>query len=636
MRRYLRDQAPDPAAADFTLHWLSACAAYPRLRWSITHALGEALAEAAGRKPPDEPLYLLMGRLPWFRQGEMPFSLRAALLGHLPRGLRKVVRRVLATQMLALLELAADDETGSPKRSVRWASSRVLAALDNLPRDAIQADPLLWLTLRGQRPNPLNIGWAAARFRAPPAVRAWLRADRMAATVAAVALVAGAVALGSAARDFLADNPTQERAQVEVITYSLSACGAPITGNVQLKVSGSPAAPRRDHEGVWPVLSPPNREGWFDRIVLANDRSTLLTVDQPGEISTIRIWRHGRVAFNYEPLPEGTVGDIRGIDYSPGQERVAIFGTARAEEIGLRDGTRRTIRTRVPADGPTNVAVTDVRGVRTFASIRGDELVIGARRIPLRGWPAAVGSFDGRQVLVLTCDPNGRVSPAPQAPPSAPSTAVDRVQVASVNPSRIETPKEPWKGETASGTWRRSTSPQCSMRSIFTGAGPVPFEPGSYELGPFTVYEYLRGKGAAQKCFIVDTLATSSETPDDARRLALQRGVAVYVQLRLMGFRDDRIQVQWTATRSSEPAIPGMRAQIMLGDLVNISEDKLSELAGARLGELLEDNSGAEIDVKYSYEEGRGVLYVTIRDPAGTYTFTEDALTRKVLSEQGP
>ncbi|GAB4410923.1 MAG: hypothetical protein OHK0039_15690 [Bacteroidia bacterium] len=75
--------------------WLCACALYPELSWDLTLALGQAFASPAGSSSVGgTSLYHLL-LLPWFRSGEMPESLREALLQALTREQELTARRVI-------------------------------------------------------------------------------------------------------------------------------------------------------------------------------------------------------------------------------------------------------------------------------------------------------------------------------------------------------------------------------------------------------------------------------------------------------------------------------------------------------------------------------------------------------------
>jgi len=99
----------------FGFLWLCACAVYPGLRFPLTTALGTRLAQAVGRKPPDEDEHLALFRLPWFRTGWMPEELRLALLRRLDPGLHQLVRTAIEDLLVNSQPAAGSDaRPGAP------------------------------------------------------------------------------------------------------------------------------------------------------------------------------------------------------------------------------------------------------------------------------------------------------------------------------------------------------------------------------------------------------------------------------------------------------------------------------------------------------------------------------------------
>jgi formylglycine-generating enzyme required for sulfatase activity len=107
------------------LHWLAACAWYPELSWSLSLRLGKRIEPL---QDADEPLGLDLNdlirifRLPWFRKGQMPRSLREALVAELPEEQAQAVRELL-------LQLLKEPRNRPPEDSYAAADQQVRLAL---------------------------------------------------------------------------------------------------------------------------------------------------------------------------------------------------------------------------------------------------------------------------------------------------------------------------------------------------------------------------------------------------------------------------------------------------------------------------------------------------------------------------
>lgn len=160
---YLRGELSaigQPEAVSFVQRWIAACALYPRLRWPVSLLIGARLAEREGRAAPDELLHLVVGRLQWFRDGQMPFETRLLLAASLPAQDRRTARAAL----MEFIDHALVEARAPRLRARGPRLGGELAALCEIGGPgAVHADPILVLTLRGRSITPGNL--AMARFR---------------------------------------------------------------------------------------------------------------------------------------------------------------------------------------------------------------------------------------------------------------------------------------------------------------------------------------------------------------------------------------------------------------------------------------------------------------------------------------
>ncbi|RMG69733.1 MAG: hypothetical protein D6722_09635 [Bacteroidetes bacterium] len=75
--------------------WLCSCAIYPTLSWDLTLALGQALEQRHRTSLTQPEQMFQLFALPWFREGEIPPPLRAALIRELPREVEQEARRTI-------------------------------------------------------------------------------------------------------------------------------------------------------------------------------------------------------------------------------------------------------------------------------------------------------------------------------------------------------------------------------------------------------------------------------------------------------------------------------------------------------------------------------------------------------------
>lgn len=85
----------------FCFYWLCVCAVYPVLRWHITSHLGVRLSELARHTHPNLTYSITFLRLPFFRSGYMPDSLRRALLNIAPPEVKQAARESLGRLLLS-------------------------------------------------------------------------------------------------------------------------------------------------------------------------------------------------------------------------------------------------------------------------------------------------------------------------------------------------------------------------------------------------------------------------------------------------------------------------------------------------------------------------------------------------------
>ncbi len=439
LKAYLSRELKVRPDVDFALGWIAACAAYPAPRWAFTLFLGEALAKAHRRRWPDEALLLIVGRLPWFREGRMPAPLRLALLRELSAGNRRLVRRSLADLILSAM---ADKAPLAGRRApARDRPRQAARALERLPADAVQADPLLWLTLRGWPLWPGLIGLARRLFRAPRPVRALL-AGRWLGAAGVAAVAAGSAFLLSdwmLSRTPLPEKPTQ----VRIARIQLSACGAydsrqPIlvlqTGDVV-----DLARLKRPIE-----LEPGPGDGHFSRILLLPGSLTLLT-QGPGPL--VRLWRQG--------APPVTLSRAQGL-VRAGMDatnqliwvQVSDKGSDIIRQWTLRDGLPAKVDDMAFAgatSGSDDFLGEDGRGLLNARVVSKTVKLTDSRASepyiePLGPEVAGVG-FAGRDLVILSCDPKALVSGKAQ-------TAVSTPKIDSVQPdeSKAElTILSPWR-----------------------------------------------------------------------------------------------------------------------------------------------------------------------------------------------
>ncbi|MEM9929048.1 MAG: hypothetical protein AAF840_04480, partial [Bacteroidota bacterium] len=105
------------------LHWIAACAVYPRLQFELTCQLGQLLS------PPEQPLLTSVNlnrinQLPWFVEGQMPPAVRFLLLDYLERERPALLQRV---RSFLYTSLAASTP---PDTSVAASEHRLQLALN--------------------------------------------------------------------------------------------------------------------------------------------------------------------------------------------------------------------------------------------------------------------------------------------------------------------------------------------------------------------------------------------------------------------------------------------------------------------------------------------------------------------------
>jgi len=134
-------------------YWLSACAVYPQLQWSLTLYLGDNL-NLASEKLFRQALLAKLVQLPWFRHGSMPNWLRERLIADLSPSQEQAIRKLLFT----LLE-----NTSQLNLEVDWTTELEQEALVN---DALYVTSMaekLSVEIPDKFRNTLNLSPEAAK-----------------------------------------------------------------------------------------------------------------------------------------------------------------------------------------------------------------------------------------------------------------------------------------------------------------------------------------------------------------------------------------------------------------------------------------------------------------------------------------
>jgi hypothetical protein len=423
LRDYFAQELP-PSDARFCFRWLAACALYPVLRWPLTSRFGHALAAEEGRAPPNEDLFLVLARLPWFRTGRMPGEVRHALAATLDAADRKTTQAALVDALGSALS-----EPGTAAVPHSRASGHLARLVARLP-DGELSDPLLATGLRGWRAGGLRARLAAMQPRLPPKLRHWFEAPKLIALAAAIA-AAGASYWGySQAEKMLARQRTDQPVTAEVVNIWLAACngpaqnwGAPSFRNGPLRLR----APIR----LLRVSAGPG----FASAVLAPDLSAALTTDRKSET----LWSlQGDGARTYAGGPEPlTLGRGRGGMFLASDEAGNWTLDPRR---GVKQRLPDSSSGEMPARPPSEISLSSREGVALTARIEGAQVVvanartgvpiarIGAMDSPLLG----LGVTSAGKLAVARCDPKGRIvrvtvaiappvsTPTPQPTPAGP------------------------------------------------------------------------------------------------------------------------------------------------------------------------------------------------------------------------
>lgn len=415
LRDYFAQELP-ATDAEFCFRWLAACALVPVLRWPLTSALGNGLASADGRSPPDEDLFLILARLPWFRTGRMPAQLRHALAATLDWQDRHTARFVLVNAFNAALR-----GPDSSAWQYRFGLGGHLARLVSRLPESELADPLLANGLRGWRIGGPLASFAAFLWRLPTPARRWFAMPNIVAVSALLVLLGGSVAGLANIDGWLPPVHVPRPFTLGVANVWLTACDGPTAQ------WGRPSfRPRSPGLGTSVELKPVSTASGFQSAIVAADLSSAFTT-HGGRLGTI--WSlAGDGALTYPSGPRLDVPDlVRRQDGSIG-ERSALG------QVNLFSG---------PWGGKPNglglalppIEVTS-QGVRVAAQIEGATIVladattmapiarIGAAGSPLLG----IGKTVDGDLAVIRCDPQGRVigEAEGQAPMSAPEPeAVD-------------------------------------------------------------------------------------------------------------------------------------------------------------------------------------------------------------------
>jgi acyl carrier protein len=157
--------------------WLSACAVYPQISWSITLALLPDVvppSDTVGCKRAIEEYLPALSRLPWLRHGYMPDWLRNLLIARLPPDKETAVRARLGRWVFDLIESGP----GKVKPGhVGLEIARAHAPLDiarAAPKGSPLRDRVFMGFLAGANPDPLTLSLPQGVGDHGPRKRGWL------------------------------------------------------------------------------------------------------------------------------------------------------------------------------------------------------------------------------------------------------------------------------------------------------------------------------------------------------------------------------------------------------------------------------------------------------------------------------
>jgi len=143
---------------------LCACAIYPALEWHLTLYLDQRLSNSDfaatfnNKHEAQHTRLLHLARLPWFRNGFMPDTVRLYLSRSMPKDQEQYIRAVLSE----LLETALNNEgegfeldiaLSQPKQPQRWLG----AFLRNLPNEDALSDEIFVSVIQGRRASRLSL-----------------------------------------------------------------------------------------------------------------------------------------------------------------------------------------------------------------------------------------------------------------------------------------------------------------------------------------------------------------------------------------------------------------------------------------------------------------------------------------------
>jgi hypothetical protein len=591
---------------NFLHRWLGACAVFPVLRWPLTVELGRALAQLSDDPAPDEFEHLTLGRLAWFRQGRMPDGARALMAASLSATDLAVVRTTVTRFMLDALDAPGRAALTSSEMEV---AARQLAALAaGAPRHALQSDRLLKQVLRGGTPRVvLKDSERTTPRRLTPS---W----RSVAVVVAVLVVASVGLYLTRSWWWPKPPPVENPATAAAMPNASSTSSLPSA--VEASTASTSAPPIDAGEKVQTRLRP---------APVASD-----SANPPLDIESVRkrVLARAEAAISPPGLPA----------ISP-QQDVTLDQTYRAvndAEYAMEDEGRR--------------AKVDAVRARTVDELNDILVRLDARTA---AYSTALSRFSKEFTRVSNASPksaNGSATPPVSTAPPTDAGATPHArpggETQKARPGNSQTDRAGFLGKPPSGS--NPTQAPANAPSTNAGAKPPPGANGAAQAArpESTQRDGFVGKPASGSS---PTLAPANAAqsgagtkpppganiPTQTARPANGQGDG-FVGKPASGGSTPPPTTNTPANQISGARLPSKLPPQNVNRGRVVSDDELRTLAMQRRGQLYNANPGAEVEVTIGRENGRAVLNVSMRDEAGTYTFTEDAITHEKIREQGP